>query len=179
MKRKSSDMVSWATHWDIYKFRDPDGAVERASKAGADVLALEPYAHEQIDGNCTLDEGRMLLIDLIAGTGSGVPWDATHAHLGIGDGAAPAEPSQSGLTGANKAFAPMDATWPQRMGATCTWRATFGPNDANFLWNEGTIINGSDDSAVCLNRKVHNRGMKFAGETWIMGLAVKFKADLE
>lgn len=167
------------THWDIYTFADPDGKIARASRAGAGICDMGPCQHDIIEGNLTLNEGLQLFIDLVAGTGHGNAWDNAHAHIGVGDGDAPTEAAQTGLMGGNKSYKPMDATWPQRTGMECTWRATFGPEDANFEWNECTIVNGPDDSAVNLNRRVERRGMKRPGDTVVFGVTVKFGAGME
>lgn len=174
MQGGTADRVVWKARWDIRKFKDPDGRVAQASMSGADVRTLGPCAHDTIEDNCTLSAGCQHLIDLIAGTGVGVPWDNTHAHIGVGDDDTPAEPAQTGLLGANKTYRPMDATYPQRMGRTCYWRATFGPDDAVHRWAEYSIANGFDESAVHLNRKVQVRGDKLQGDTWVMDLEILF-----
>ncbi len=159
MGNETSDRVRWDTRWTITKYKAGDS---------------EPYAKDEIDGNLTLDEGYQLLIDLIAGTGAGSPWDNSHAHIGVGDGTEPSAPGQTGLLGANKTYKPMDATWPRRTGKSCIWRATFGPGEAEYPWVEFTIANGPDDSAVNLNRKVNPREAKPPGETWAMELEMIF-----
>ena len=169
-----NNRIMCGTTWDIYTFEDSDGEIAKASKAGAEIRDLGPCTHDTIEGNLTLDEGLMLMVDLIAGTGVGNPWDNAHAHIGVGDGDTPVDAAQTGLMGANKCFKPMDATWPQRTGATCVWRATFGPEDANFTWNELTIANGPDDMSVNLNRRVEQRGAKRPGDTVVFGVTVKF-----
>jgi hypothetical protein len=174
-----SDGMALGIAWDLYKYKDPDGRIAQSGKAGADELGLALYDHEHIEGNCTLNEGLQLLVDLIAGTGPGERWDNEHAYIGIGDGDAPASPEQTGLMGTNKAFAPMDETYPQRAGFVCTWRATFGPGMGTFTWNEGVITNGPDDTATCLNRKVQYRGPKLSDDTWIMSLKMEFMAKDE
>jgi hypothetical protein len=169
----------YGIRWDIYTFRDADGEIAHASESGEDVCGLGPCVHDSIDGNLTLDEGLTLIADLIAGTGTGNPWDNAHAHIGVGDGVVPADAAQMGLMGANKLYKPMDATYPQRAGRVCTWRATFGPDDANFPWSECTIANGPDDTAVNLNRRVEQRGAKRPGDTVVFGVSVKFGAEMD
>ena len=169
-----NDSIAWDTRWHICKFKDPSGEIAKASRAGADIESFRPYADDTIEGNLTLDKGFQLLIDLIAGTGVGNQWDSAHAHIGIGDDSTPAEAGQTGLLGANKTFRPMDSTWPRRIGKTCAWRATFGPGDAEYIWAEFVISNGSDDTAVCLNRKVKIREAKPPGETWAMELDIRY-----
>ena len=174
----SNGKAMMGIEWDLEKYHDPDGEIARTSRAGLEIVPA-PYDRETIDGNCTLNVGLKLMVDLIAGTGPGTPWDETHAYIGVGDGEAPATPDQVGLQGVNKAFAPMDASWPQRSGFVCAWRGTFGPGMGSFTWNEGVICNGPDDNAVCLNRKVQFRGPKYDEDTWIMTLRMKFMADDE
>lgn len=171
--------VSHRTTWDIYTFNDPDGLVARASRAGSDISDLGPCDHDTIDGNLTLDGGLQLMIDLVAGTGSGNAWDNAHAHIGVGDGDTSVDASQAGLQGVNKSFKPMDATYPQRTGRECVWRATFGPEDANFEWKEYTITNGSDETAVSLNRRVERRGPKLPSDTVVYSMTVKFGLEMD
>lgn len=168
------DCASMKVRWGVSKFRDPDGRIARASMEGADISVLGPYARDTILDNCTLNIGYQNLIDLIAGTGPGVPWDGEHAHIGIGDGKEPALPDQTGLLGANKTYRPMDATYPQRAGRTGYWRATFGPDDGNHLWAEYAVANGPGEGAVHLNRKVQVRHEKLQGDTWVMDLEILF-----
>lgn len=174
-----SNGVMCGTTWDIYTFDDPDGEIARASMNGADMGTLGPYTHDTIEGNLTLDEGLQLIIDLVAGTGPGNAWDNAHAHIGVGDGDAPVDAAQTGLMGANKSYKPMDATYPQRTGRVCVWRATFGPEDANFEWNEYTIANGPDDTAVNLNRRVERDGPKRPGNTVVYSVTVRFGPEMD
>jgi len=53
------------------------------------------------------------------------------------------------------------------------FRATFGPNEANFDWREWTVANGDSDAAVNLNRKVQDMGRKIPGTTWAMEVQLK------
>jgi hypothetical protein len=74
----------------------------------------------------------------------------------------------------NKTFKAMDATYPQRSGQTAEWRATFGSSEANYAWEEYTVVNASDDSGVNLNRKIASKGTKSSGETWVLSLQITF-----
>jgi hypothetical protein len=59
----------------------------------------------------------------------------------------------------NKYFKGMDSGYPTYGTAQkATWRSTFGPDEANFAWNEITVVNGPDDTAKNLNRKVQAMG---------------------
>jgi hypothetical protein len=175
-----SEKVSWKTQWRISKFKDPDNMIAAMLQQGAkieDAARQFPEAflgEERFEGNIALNEGLQLLINLIAGTGTGTPWNATNAYLGVGDGTASESADQTGLQGTNKQYKAMDSGYPARTNQTCEWRATFAGTDANFAWNEFTVANGNSDSAVNLNRKVVSKGTKSSGETWTLSLQITF-----
>lgn len=170
----TADRVSWKANWTIDKFKDEDGKIADALRAGGDVLDYAPYAHEEIENNLALNEGLQLLIDLIAGTGSGTAWNNASAYLGVGESSTAAGATQTALQGSTKTYIAMDATYPQRSSQTCTWRSTFGSADANINWYEYTVVNASTDAGVNLNRKVEDKGTKASGETWTLSLAITF-----
>lgn len=173
-REMATDRVSWHAQWAIHKYKDPSGEIEKALRAGADVLDYDPYAVDTIESNLALNEGLQLLIDLIAGTGSGTAWNNASAYLGVGESSTAASASQTGLQGSTKTYIAMDATYPQRSSQTCTWRSTFGSADANINWYEYTVVNASTDAGVNLNRKVEDKGTKASGETWVLSLAITF-----
>jgi len=120
----------------------------------------ELVKHQEFDHNCFLKEGIDEIWSLICGTG-GVKFDNTNAHIEVGDDDTAADDDQTGLLGANKFAQPMDATYPTYgVDQKATFRATFATGDANFDWNEITIINGDDDTHDNLNRKVQAMGTK-------------------
>ncbi len=174
------DRAGWKAHWRIDKFRDLEGEVAKALEAGLSVfnaqqLFRDAYlGYEEFDANIALNEGLQELIDIICGLGTPVKWDNTNARLGVGDGNAAESASQTGLQGTNKAFKNMDSGYPQRSNQTAEWRATFGASEANFAWEEYTVVNAADDSGKNLNRKVASKGTKTAGETWTLSLQVTF-----
>jgi hypothetical protein len=175
-----TESVKMKSSWAISKFRDSDGVIETILRNGAsieDVVRQFPEAflgEERFEGNVALNEGLQLLINLIAGTGTGTPWNAANAYLGVGDGTTAESANQTGLQGTNKQYKAMDSGYPQRTNQTCEWRATFGADDANFAWNEFTVANGNSDAAVNLNRKVVSKGTKSSGETWTLSLQITF-----
>jgi hypothetical protein len=174
------DKVSWRSVWRIAKFKDAYGVIEDMLRKGAaveDVMRSFPEAFigiDEFEGNVALNEGLQLLIDLIAGTGTGTKWDNTNARLGVGDSNAAESADQTGLQGTNKTFKAMDTGYPTRTNQTCEWRATFGPNDANYHWYEYTVVNAADDTGQNLNRKVADKGTKSIGETWTLSLQITF-----
>ena len=131
-----------------------------------------PFEIAKIEGNVLLNEGIAVLQTLLIGTG-GTPWSNANAYLGVGDSATAAAASQTGLQAAtNKTYMPMEASYPSVASQTTTWRAVFGSGDANFDWNEFTIVNASTDTGDNLNRKVSVQGTKASGQTWTLDLAI-------
>jgi hypothetical protein len=146
-----NEHAKWQPHWRIEKY----------SQNG------EMYSVEEFDSNCLLNEGITELLNLLIG-GSATAFNNANTFIGIGDGTTAAEASQEGLQGTNKAYKPMVDTYPQVQNQTVVFRSTFGPDDANFAWQEFTISNGNSDSAKNLNRKVENHGTKAQGDTWVI-----------
>jgi hypothetical protein len=178
---KSTDKISWNTKWRIDKFQDPTGQVAREMQNGMPIeqaLSLHGEAFigtEKFDLNLALNEGLQELIDLICGLGTPTKWDNTNARLGVGDSNTAAAATQIGLQAeTNKTYKAMDANYPQRSDQTVEWRATFGSSDANFAWEEFTVVNAEDDSGKNLNRKVASKGTKASGETWTLSLQITF-----
>ncbi len=175
------DKIGWKTNWQINKFHDPSGLIERELQNGVslkEVLCRYGEAFicsENFDSNLALEEGLQELIDLICGLGEPTKWDNANAHLGVGDSNIEAQSTQTGLQAQiNKTYKPMDADYPRRSNQTVEWRATFGSSDANYAWEEFTVVNASDDSGKNLNRKVASKGTKAAGETWTLSLQITF-----
>ena len=178
---KSKDKIGWNAKWRIDKFHDPTGQIAKAMQAGMSLEhALDVYGQEFIgtdkfDANLALNEGLEELIDIICGLGSPTKWDSSNARLGVGDSNTAAAASQTGLQAeTNKTYKAMDANYPQRSNQTAEWRATFGSSDANYAWEEYTVVNAASDSGKNLNRKVASKGTKASGETWTLSLQVTF-----
>jgi hypothetical protein len=107
--------------------------------------------------------------------GTPTKWDSTNARLGVGDSNTAAAATQTGLQAeTNKTYKAMDANYLQRSNQTVEWRATFGSSDANYAWEEFTVVNAADDSEKNLNRKVASKGTKASGETWTLSLQITF-----
>lgn len=151
------ESANWKPKWIIEKY-DKD---------------MKLYATEEIDGNLLLNEGITEFLKVACGISGGKAFDSVNAHIGVGDGTAEASASQTGLTGSNKTYSPMDATFPQVDGQTVTFRSTFGPNKGNHKWREFTVANGDSDSAKNLNRLVEAPlREKVAPDTWVAALHV-------
>ena len=178
---KTIDKVSWKVKWRIHKFSDADDKIASGLHAGlATTEALRRYkkaflASEEWDANIALNEGLQELIDIICGIGTPAAWSNTNARLGVGDSNTAEAAIQTGLQATtNKTFKAMDATYPQRSGQSAEWRATFGSGDANFAWEEYTVVNGADDTSKNLNRKTSSKGTKASGESWVLSLQITF-----
>jgi len=177
-----TDKLGWKSEWHIWKWRDPDGRIAEALRLGK--LSVEEAAmqyceaflgHETFSGNVALNEGLQLLIEIITGIDTiSNKWDNANARLGVGDSNIAEDALQTGLQGTNKTFVGMDSGYPQRSGQTAIWQATFDGTTGNHSWQEFTVVNGADDTAINLNRKVADKGTKASGETWTLQLQVTF-----
>ena len=170
----SADKGMIKTKTTVLKFKDNSGKIYRLSRMGLALSQLEQQFRNLllekkiILGNLFLAEGINYLWTALCG-GSFTPFDNANAHLGVGDGTDAEDYSQTGLLGANKYYKGMDTGYPTYgSDRKATFRATFGDTEANFAWNEWTVANGSDDSAINLNRKVESLGTKSSGSTWIL-----------
>ena len=178
---KTTDKVCWKAKWRIDKFRDPENEITEAMQAGMPIneamqLFGEAYVgREEIENNIALNEGLQELIDIICGLGTATKWDNSNARLGVGDSNAAESSSQTGLQAStNKTFKAMDTGYPQRTNQTAEWRATFGSADANYAWEEYTVVNAANDTGKNLNRKTASKGTKASGESWVLSLQITF-----
>jgi len=154
----------------IYKFIDPDEKIAKALQAGGRIEDFLDRLVEtrEVVGNVFLNEGINFIWQAVTGASGLTFFNSANSYIGVGDGTAAADPSQTGLQGTNKYYKIVDSGYPQISGTQIIFRATFGPNEANFSWNEWTVANGSSDAAVNLNRKVENLGTKSSGSTWVL-----------
>jgi hypothetical protein len=172
--------VKLKSKWFIHKFKDPEGKIAKQLQNGAkieDIIQKHPEAYigqDHFEGNIALNEGLQAIIDLICGLATPTKWDASNARLGVGDGTTAESATQTGLQGTNKYWKTMDSGYPTRSNQTAIWRATFDGTEANFAWNEFTVVNAADDTGINLNRKVSAKGTKSSGETWTLELQITF-----
>jgi hypothetical protein len=117
-----------------------------------------------------LNEGIGQLLLLMSG-GGGTPYNNANSYIGVGDSSTAAVATQTGLQAVtNKTWMPMAATYPQIVGQTITYRAVFSGTDANYAWNEFTIVNATNDTGQNLNRVVSVQGTKIAGQIWTLDI---------
>ena len=155
------DQAKWRVHWRVEKY---DGDITPES---------EPYEVIEREGNLLLNGGITELWNLIAGTGTPTAFDATNARIGVGDSTTAAAAGQTGLqAGTNKAYKPMNASYPSVSGQTVSFQADFGTADANFAWQEWVIDNQAASGTATLNRKVSSLGTKTSSNTWRFGVSI-------
>lgn len=147
---------------DLYEHFRRGGSIEEIVRKGIKIDKKE------IAGNVLLIEGANFIWRAIRGDSGLTPFNEANAHIGVGDGSEPESRSQVGLTGANKYYKRVDSGYPVVADNKIIFRATFGPGEANFEWNEWTVANGSSDNAVNLNRRVEKLGTKGPGSVWVL-----------
>ncbi|HLE74929.1 MAG TPA: hypothetical protein VI864_02665 [Candidatus Bathyarchaeia archaeon] len=178
---KAVDRVNWKAKWRIDKFKDPTDEIAKMLRLGASMMEVmrqfpEAFiAAEEFESNIALNEGLQALIGLACAIGSETAWSNAAAYLGVGDSNAAENATHTGLQAAtNKLWKAMDATYPQRTNQTVDWRATFDSAEANYAWEEYTVVNASSDTGKNLNRKIASKGTKSSGETWTLSLQITF-----
>ena len=138
---------------------------------------------KEIEGNTALIGGINLLWKLALGLGDDTDnyfFSAANLTLGVGNSSATADSDQTGLLGTSKAYKGLDQStqiqYPVISDNVITLRAKFGPDDANFTWNEWGMLNGNPDNlgsrdpstVIQYNRKVESMGTKVSGSTWVI-----------
>ncbi len=133
----------------------------------------KPYSVSQFDGNLLLNEGIGEMWDLICGLGSPTAFNNANTRIGVGDSNTAEAATQTGLQAAtNKTYKAMETSYPSRSNQTVTFRSVFGSADANYSWNEFTIVNAATDSGKNMNRKVSAQGTKASGQTWTVDVQI-------
>jgi hypothetical protein len=157
----------------VYMFRDPDGLIASLGRGGVPAEKIAEMYPDRLIGvkevkcNVFLNEGIQFIWRAVTGQ-SGLTYFGSNSCIGVGDGTTPADPSQTGLTGSNKLYKQVDSGYPQLSANSVIFQSTFGPNDANWSWNEWTVANGCGDEYINLNRKQETLGTKASGATWIL-----------
>lgn len=149
-----SEHSQWRCEWQLEKWFN---TADKLAGKRPDEIILVPQ-------NIILDVGAEEILKLISGTG-GTVYSFANAYMYVGTNATAENAQQTGIiaTGANRAFAGMDAGYPTVTGRQVTYRGTFGDSSANFHWQEMAIYNGTGASAVAMNRKVQDLGTKTTG----------------
>ena len=112
-----------------------------------------------------------------AAVGQGIVFDAANARLAVGNGRDAFDISQVDLQGTSTFRKGLDEGYPLVDPPKVTFKATFGPEDANFEWNEWGIFNAASEG-VMLNRAVESNGTKQLNETWVLEVDIIFEASI-
>ena len=148
--------------WKLEKFRTRKDAEEE-----------KPYEVVEFEGNVLLNEGiNGVLTPLICG-GAATAWDNANARIGVGDSSAAEDAGQGGLQAASNKFWKGMMTGFPTYGTSqeSVWKSEFAEGEAQFAWEEYTVVNAADDTGDNLCRKTQSLGTKGA-EIWRLTLTV-------
>lgn len=161
-----SENGKWVINWEVSKFTDKF-AFE----------ANEPYETCVAPQNVILDKGAELMLKLVCGIEGATPFDKVNAKIGVGSDTTPENPNQTGLlASSNKFYKTVESGYPQVSGRTMVFKATYDTNEANFDWNEFSIVNGDGVGGIALNRKVQNLGKKVSG-IWSIQITISVTSN--
>jgi hypothetical protein len=162
------DTARWQVHTTIAKF-EGDFTGEQID-AGE---APDPFEVVEADGNLLVIGGVSAIWQMLIGNGTATAAQALtffnngNARILVGTSATAEADTNTTLTGS--VAKAMDATYPLHTDSTgtaasktITFRSTFASADANQVWAEWGIDNGTR----LLNRKVAANGTKASGQTW-------------
>ncbi len=133
---------------------------------------FKPYEVIEGEGNCLLNIGIDEIWDLVTGAVSGAShiFDNAAAQIGVGDSNTAADATQTDLQAAtNKTYKGMESGYPTSTSQKATFKASFGPSEANYAWEEWVVKQST--SSICLNRKVESLGTKSTG-TWTLEVEI-------
>ncbi len=135
----------------------------------------KPYAIEESEHQCYLVEGMNEMWSLICGDVSAVAYNNANARIGVGNGTAAEDETQTGLQGTSTAFKAMESSYPTYgSNKKATFRSKFVSGEAEFAWEEVTIDNGSTRNKNML-RIVSSKGTKPSGEEWTAEIECTFQ----
>lgn len=169
------DTIQWKAHWKVEKYLgdiDPDN------------IEQEPYEVIEGEGNLLMYGGVSCLWQCLIGNGTGTGgqtltfFNNGNAYIGVGDSSTAAAATQTDLQAAtNKLRKAMDTSNPAHSdgttsgAATIQFKSTFATGDANWVWNEWGIFNGSSGGRM-LNRKVSSLGTKTSAASWVFTVTI-------
>lgn len=157
-----SEHSQWRVEWKVEKW------IDTARK----IAGFEPDEVVCDTQNIILDVGANEMLKLISGTG-GTAFSSANSVIWVGTDSSTENAAQTGVlaTGSNRAYANIDSGYPTVSGRQLVYRASFGPDEANFAWNEASIANGTGTNSISMNRKVSALGTKTTG-TWTIQITI-------
>ena len=105
--------------------------------------------------------------------GQGAFFNATNAHIGVGNGNDAFAVGQTDLLGASRTRKGMDTGYPIVNAPSVKFRSTFTPNEANFAWTEWGVFNAATGGTM-LSRVVESNGTKQSNQTWVLEVDITF-----
>lgn len=157
----------WHIDWEIYKWKNSYD--KELGKPADEVFRAKK--------NILLCGGVSEFLKLLSGTG-GIPYNAENTRIYVGDCATVENFYQTGIiaTGDHCASAKLDGGYPYVDGNKLFYQASFGNDDANFMWNEVSITNGDFKNSIALNRKEEFMGYKQEG-TWTIRVTISITGN--
>jgi hypothetical protein len=138
----------------------------------------EPYEVDETEHNCFLIEGMNEMWNLILGL-TATPYSSSNARIGVGNGTTAESESQTGLQGASKFWKGMATGYPKGPADAgdkkAVFRSVFANGEAEFAWEEVTVVNASDDTGKNMLRIVASKGTKPSGEEWTAEIECTFQ----
>lgn len=111
----------------------------------------------------------------LAAVGQGTFFNASNAHIAVGNGSDAFDASQTDLMGASVLRKKVEDGYPIVDAPSLTFRTTFETDEANFDWREWGIFNAAT-GGVMLNRVVEGNGTKQSNQTWVLEVTITFTA---
>jgi hypothetical protein len=177
------DGIKWVPRIQVAKY-SPEQVRELTAFLGYEPtahdfnnLAVEPSDYSFAVGNDLTDAGLTRITSLLTG-GGGQALTQAASRIGVGDGTATFDGSQTALQGANQYY--QTVTSVNNAVGQVTVVATFGTNTANFAWEEWCwdidstppAASSATVSDLMLNRKVTPMGTKASGASWVFTTTV-------
>lgn len=185
LPRKELERAEWRVKGEVMKWNDDERlhGMGLASASSTELLALgiEPDEIVNAPDNVLTTAGIDRMLNLLIAAG-GTAFNNANSRIGVGNnsGSLAEAASNTDLGGAagatNRQFKVMTATWPQRPSTTSVaWRSDFQTGEANFVWAEWAVDNGTADgttvTAPMFNRRVVALGTKASG-IWTLTVTV-------
>ena len=161
-----SESGKWCVEWKVDKYED-----EKSYKLN------KPYATELAKQNVILNTGAEQMLKVVCGI-SADAYDTANAKIGVGTSTTSENASQTGLVATSRevAYKQMEVGYPKVNGRTMVFKSVFGEEDANFAWNEFTVVNGTGVGGIALNRKVQALGTKTTG-IWSIQITITVSSN--
>jgi len=147
---------------------------------------VKPYAVDEYEGNCLLNDGiNNILTPALIG-GSYTALNTTDGCIGVGNGTTAAAATQTALQGSSCQWVIVTATTGTGSSQQLVLQASFGSSYGNFAWQEICAASTTTPASLpstattppatahILNRLVQSMGTKASGTTWTVTLTITF-----